>query len=246
VIVIDTSPRLHVWRRITRELIDVLRSSSAFRTTTVWQLAGDQPDVVLRSAGGAMRVGERSLIEAAHRTAMLVISDFADPLWRSAVGLTCLRLWCRHMMVALVSLVPQRSWGRTLLGMLPATRLTSARRAIPSAALASEAAVLADAIPVPVISIDPTSFGTWARLLAGGAHARPAAFCCFRTSAWKRVPATLRRRSGVRATTPTLSLQSWPRRSAPARSSTHPVTRANGSSGFAAPIVPRSSSSLRH
>ena len=172
IVLVDASPRLHVWQRITRELIDVLRSSSAFRTTTIWRVAGDQVEVVLRAAGGAVRVGGHSVVDAARTTAMLVISDFVGPLWSSAAGLACLRLWSRCMTVALVSLVPQRSWGRSLLGTLPATRLTAARRGAPSAALNSEAAVVAGAIPVPVVSIDPASFGTWARLVAGRAQAR--------------------------------------------------------------------------
>jgi hypothetical protein len=171
VVVIDASPRLRVWQRLARELIDVLRSVSAFRVTTTWFIDGDRSDVALRTLGGR-HVPANYLLDAAHHTAALVVSDFADILWSTAAGLACLRQWSRHLMLALVSLVPQRSWSRNLLGALPATRLTSSRRGVPSAALDSDATVAAGALPVPVLSIAPESLGTWAHLVAGHAGAR--------------------------------------------------------------------------
>lgn len=172
VFVIDCDPRLRPWRELMQALIAVVRSSGRLRNVTTWTIDGHALTAQLRRGGGGQPRSARHVVDPTGRTVVLVVSDFAGPLWREGDGLASFQTWARAMPTTLVSLLPERLWDRTVLGGLSQVALSAWQRAQVSAALGCEPAIEDDAVALPVITVDPTSLRAWTALVAGDPRAR--------------------------------------------------------------------------
>jgi FxsC-like protein len=166
-IVADTGPTMWMWRPLVHELRAALSQLGAFRDVRTFYLVEDQ----LVSAVGGPRRDPATLIDPAGRRAVLVLSDCSGRHWWAGKPASALYMWARHGPTAIVQPLPERMWQRTAAPTVsgsagcrypgaPSTDLifTPDPDAAPGAL---------DALPVPVVQLDPVWLGDWARMIAG-------------------------------------------------------------------------------
>ncbi|CAM5583155.1 SAV_2336 N-terminal domain-related protein [Streptomyces purpurascens] len=167
----DTGPTMPVWRPLVSELHTALAQSGIFRTVTLHPATPD---------GRARQVP----VLDDGRTVTLVVSDCMGPQWRPGEAgdrwYRTLRIWARHMPLAVVQPLPEHLWSTTALPAEPGL-LTAPATAAPAAALAFapyEATPAPDqALPLPVLEPGAPWLAHWAALVAdpGGARTPGAA-----------------------------------------------------------------------
>ncbi len=204
-VVIDDSQSLMLWRDSLHELLRLLAQVGAFRDVRVWWLDASRPDrITLHArAGEAPRSPERApgeLLSSDGTRVVLIASDCVSPAWDSAEIGRLVGTWAARQPVALLQLLPPQLWPRTGLDPARGVRnvLAGAREpGMPNARLhwrtwrarmSSDSALdtkvtfqtLQDAhasprVPIPVITAEPESMGTWAKLVRyGGSLTVPA------------------------------------------------------------------------
>ena len=182
-LVIEDSASSFLWRQTIQDFRQVLERQGAFRTVTTWYLqTGTGHDIKLfaqRPAGDAMPRSRspKELLEASGRRLIFVISDCISPAWRErSLQAEYLDLWAQHGPVVIVQMLPARLWRRTALAEGSKVPLFARRPGATNAQLFSPALAepLADGIraaesglKMPVITLEPTAVGRWARMLAG-------------------------------------------------------------------------------
>ncbi len=169
-VVADTSATMAVWDDTVAALADLLERHGAFRGVTRWALAErDGAIEVLSPSGLAHRPHE--LLDLAGRRLVLVVTDAVDALWARAPVWEALRAWGEYGPVALVQVLPPRSWPQTRLGEADAA-VASSRPGQPNHQL--------EVVPpwwwlegeppdhaVPVVGLDEASLSPWARMVMG-------------------------------------------------------------------------------
>jgi subtilase family protein len=169
-IVTDTSATMAVWDDTVAALADLLERHGAFRGVTQWGLTErDGAIEVLSRSGLAYRPHE--LLDLAGRRLVLVVTDAVDALWDRAPVWDALRAWGEYGPVALVQVLPPRSWPQTRLGEADAA-VTASRPGQPNFSL--------EVIPpwwwaegeppdhaVPVVGLEEASLSPWARMVMG-------------------------------------------------------------------------------
>ena len=169
-IVADTSATMAVWDDTVAALADLLERHGAFRGVTRWALAErDGAIEVLSPSGLAHRPHE--LLDLAGRRLVLVVTDAVDALWARAPVWEALRAWGEYGPVALVQVLPPRSWPQTRLGEADAA-VAASRPGQPNSQLEVVPPWwwLEDEPPdhaVPVVGLDEASLSSWARMVMG-------------------------------------------------------------------------------
>jgi hypothetical protein len=169
-VVADTSATMAVWDDTVAALADLLERHGAFRSVTRWALAErDRAIEVLSPSGLAHR--PRELLDLTGRRLVLVVTDAIDALWARASIWEALRGWGEYGPVALVQVLPPRSWAQTRLGEADAA-VAASRPGQPNHQL--------EVVPpwwwlegqppdhaVPVVGLDEASLSPWARMVMG-------------------------------------------------------------------------------
>ena len=166
-IVADTGPTMWMWRPLVHELRTALSQLGAFRDVRTFYLVEDQ----LVSVAGGPRRDPAMLIDPAGRRAVLVLSDCSGRHWWAGKPASALYMWARHGPTAIVQPLPERMWQRTA---APTVSGTAGCRypGAPSTDLIftpdpDAAPGALDALPIPVVQLDPVWLGDWARMIAG-------------------------------------------------------------------------------
>jgi tetratricopeptide (TPR) repeat protein len=178
VLVVDNSPSMAVWAETIDEFEAVALRSEAIAGVRRWSL----------SPGARSPVTEPDTAD--DRTILFVFTDGAAPAWSSGAMTRSLRGWGARHPLAIIHLLPQTMWRRTgLVGDRLRLLYAGASRANTSlgwrpldATIAAEepAAVLspgpAEAVPVPLLELDPQWIRAWLRLVSG--HGKGADLPC--------------------------------------------------------------------
>ncbi|KAA0935953.1 tetratricopeptide repeat protein [Streptomyces apricus] len=172
-LLLDESPSMALWSSTTRQIVELMEQSAAFRTVRVvpWNLA---TGTETGCPAGEVRSSDQQLL--------LAVTDGGHAAWRTDRAASVLHRLGRFSPVAVVSLLPQQLWDLTL-PTITTTRLRAPSPAAPNRTydadwkhpynsplgLESQTArdpKQDDAIPVPVIELRPSALGRWARLVA--------------------------------------------------------------------------------
>jgi hypothetical protein len=182
-LVIDEAASMMLWKQTIKEFRQLLEQHGAFRDVRTWGLSTDfRGKVRLRartaSVGHQRRFhSPRELIDPNGRRLLLVISDCVSPAWRSgAVTKELAPLACSSPM-AIMQVLPEWLWERSALGLAESVLLGSPAPGVPNPKLTMTALDLLDddvlkGLKVPVLTLEPESLGTWARMVAGAGDAQ--------------------------------------------------------------------------
>jgi hypothetical protein len=120
-LVIDCGPSMALWRQTVTAFISLLQQLGAFRTIQLRLLdthrsgPGESGAPVLR--GGTQSAPSRSpaeLLDPSGRRILLVVTDGVGEPWRQGLVNPMLMCWGSAMPVAVVHLLSQRLWARSL------------------------------------------------------------------------------------------------------------------------------------
>ena len=177
-LVVERSLSMAVFQSTVRELRRALRWSGAFRDLRVWWLdaEGSEAKVYARSRDAAKGTGARRLLEvpgSGRRSLVLMLSDCVSDGWYDGRILSVLASWSRSAPVALLQVLPERMWSRTVLGEGVRVRLRSSAeiqtnrhlRWIPE--LPDPWSSASGGFLLPTASLEVASLRTLARLIAG-------------------------------------------------------------------------------
>ena len=125
-IVEEGTPSREIWQRGIREFQQLLERHGSFRSVRVWRM--DARGQQLRFRAGLNEACDRvsSLREldvSQGRRSIWILSDAVSAAWRGGPLLFALQRWARRDPVALVQLLPERMWERSVLGANVSVRL---------------------------------------------------------------------------------------------------------------------------
>ncbi|GDY29880.1 tetratricopeptide repeat protein [Gandjariella thermophila] len=170
-LVVDAEPSMVAWQPLIAELRALLENLGAFRDVRTWSLHPTEGGGLGLSQGtsrGRLRP-PAELADPTGRRLILLVSDCVGGPWHSGVVGALLRRWARGGPVAILQPLPQRLWPRT--GLRPVRgRLHAPAAGVPNARLRftrhhRRRAASRDAVPVPVLQIEPDWLAPWARLI---------------------------------------------------------------------------------
>ena len=177
VLVIEDSTSSFLWRDTIRDFQQVLEHQGAFRTVDVWYLqtapSGSVALYAKRPVGDVLPRPRdpKEVIDTSGRRLILVLSDCISPAWRQgSLQSHYLEPWAKHGPLAIVQMLPIRLWSRTVLGAGLKTSFSARVPGTVNAQLINHLPFTEDGEPglkLPVITLDPSSMGQWARMLAG-------------------------------------------------------------------------------
>lgn len=179
-LVVDGSTSMLLWRRVARELSQVLHWSGAFRSIRSWWLDVEGDELRLHASSADLAHGRRprALREVGghgHPSLVLIVSDCIAPAWRQAPLARALERWCRTRPVGLLQVLPQSLWSRTALRPRMDWFVRAHAPALPNGRMAwrggfsFEKRTERSSARVPVASLDADSVVRLARLFAGRA-----------------------------------------------------------------------------
>jgi hypothetical protein len=169
-VVADTAATMAVWDDTVAAFADLLERHGAFRAVSRWGLRERGGEIeILTPTGFAHRPHE--LLDLAGRRLVLIITDAVDELWARTPVWQAVREWGKYGPVALVQLLPPRSWPQTQVGEADAAVMAT-RPGQPNLQL--------EIVPpwwwlerespehvVPMVGLDETSLVPWARMVMG-------------------------------------------------------------------------------
>jgi hypothetical protein len=189
-VVIDACPSMTLWRSKVDAFVELLAQLGAFRTIRLRRLdtnhAADEvalPPVLRDMRGDTAPRDPAEVVDRSGRRVLLVITDGIGDAWHEDLVSPVLAQWGRAMPVSVIHLLPQWMWSRGGLASQRA-RLTARADLRPNRSWSVELpdawaepnpkhALPHDAVPVPVLELDPRWLRWWAHLLTGG-HRTPA------------------------------------------------------------------------
>lgn len=193
-LVIDAGASMIIWQKTIEEFKALLENLGAFRNIYVWHLMTDEQVTLHResnlsieeahtreselSAGGKKRLAShdyRELLDPHGRRLILFISDCVSHEWRSGKVQELLNRWGNKNIVALVQMLPSRMWGRTALGYADIVQVNAPTPGCINAQLDVQDSILwfneqqrkTCTCPIPVFTLQPSSSGTWAKMITG-------------------------------------------------------------------------------
>jgi hypothetical protein len=166
-LVVEDTTTMVLWERTITELYQLLQLHGAFKEVCRWTLKLESGTLQLRDAAGTPR-SLTVLRDPPDRRLVLLVSDCVSPPWYDGTLTATLGSWTATLPVALIQVLPQRLWARTGLGeadlVMRAPYAGCSNRDLvveqPPWALDAPAGE-----HLPVMSLDTSSIGTWARML---------------------------------------------------------------------------------
>jgi cytidylate kinase len=166
-LVVDTSPSMVIWGQTLTELRTLAERLGAFRRIKVvdidTQALHDAQAADCRRAGTATQL-ER-VIDAAHRQAVLLITDGIGAAWRDGLIQPYIEQWAQVSSVAIATVLPRRMWDGAGL-RVTAGQVGSLRPAAPNSQWAAKDG---SPVPIPVLGLSERWLKTWAMIVAGAA-----------------------------------------------------------------------------
>ena len=122
VLVVDRGSSMHIWQRLVKDVVRILRCYGAFRDVQVFDLEVNrtaQPfDETVQLISNPRRPGHRpkELIDQRGRRIIIVLSDCAGTYWWDGTLLPTLQAWGKIMPTVVWQMLPPWMWKRTALG----------------------------------------------------------------------------------------------------------------------------------
>ncbi|NEP62642.1 MAG: formylglycine-generating enzyme family protein, partial [Symploca sp. SIO2G7] len=179
VLVIEDSASSFLWRDPIRDFQQVLERQGAFRTISTWYLQSASAGAIKLYAkrpignGSSRPRAPRELIDISGRRLILMISDCISPAWQTGtLQAEYLSLWANHSPVAIVHMLPERLWCRTVLSAGLRTTFSGRCPGVPNSRLINHLPLTWEddgepGLKLPVITLEPSSMVQWAKMLAG-------------------------------------------------------------------------------
>ena len=171
-VLVDASPSMAVWQETGLELVSLLERHGAFREVRHWMLEQVEGKVRLsRAAGQRFQVSQ--LVDPTARRLTIVVTDCVGPMWYQAPIWDAIRQWGLFSPVVIATMMPSRLWAQTALRS-PEVTMRSHQAGSANGRLDvtvpwwwSDDAPPRSAVPVPVITLEPSSVAAWARMVMG-------------------------------------------------------------------------------
>ena len=184
-LVVEESNSTRIWEGIIKEFQKLTELQGAFRYTRAWSLKTDaQEEIKLFSQqNNSTEQRPRSpkeLLDPTGRRLILLISDCTSCIWRKGQIHQFLKTWSNYNPLAIVQLLPERLWNKTVMGYGFPVTLSASVPGVPNKKLLVdglpvwEEINLANSITSPVITLEPNYLLKWSRMLAGIASTQTA------------------------------------------------------------------------
>jgi tetratricopeptide (TPR) repeat protein/predicted trehalose synthase len=176
-LVVEDTPSMAIWKQTIAAFERLLASHGAFRDVRRWHLTADGS---LTNPSGEPAT-PNTLLSPSGRRVLLILTHGVSTAWQSPALAAAVSEWARHQPTAVIQLLPTRLWGNSRLGE-PKAVARSTRPGLPNSQW--DVAVpswlrrsMSNALPLPILTLDPESVGNWANMLmARSSAAVPAAY----------------------------------------------------------------------
>ena len=192
--VVESSKTTVIWEQAIAELKQLAEYQGAFRTVRTWRLSsqGERLQLFPRWSNelsqlqtNSQRSDQQSphtpkeLIDPSGRRLIWLVTDCTSELWQKELIYQTLADWADGQPVAIVQLFPQHLWSRTALRNGHIVRLSALKPGSPSNYLTKEGLPqilerrrATGLITIPIVTLDPESMRTWARVISGCGDSR--------------------------------------------------------------------------
>ncbi len=179
ILVVDRGSSMHIWQRLVKDIVRILRHYGAFRDVRVFDLvvnpAGRSTNDVVQLISKPQGFGHRAseLIDQRGRRIAILLSDCAGAYWWDGTLLPMLQEWGKVMPTVVWQMLPAWMWKRTALGRGTAVAIGND---IPGAAnqrlkvRVQERDEPDDAdrrLSVPVVTSEVRELARWSLMVAG-------------------------------------------------------------------------------
>lgn len=192
-LVVEQNSNTVIWNQTLAEFQRLLERQGSFRNIRLWGLKEINGEIQLLAP---TQTGEfssathspKELIDAKGQRLIILVSDCVSPLWRKGIIHSVLELWGKQGLLTLLQLLPPRLWERTALAyeVLGQVRNLFFNRQLKNYQLDLEISPdeddelptdLSKTIPIPVITLDPDSLSSWAKMLVGVGQNKTVSYC---------------------------------------------------------------------
>ncbi|MFM8295361.1 MAG: SAV_2336 N-terminal domain-related protein, partial [Microcystaceae cyanobacterium] len=192
-LVVEQNSNTVIWNQTLAEFQRLLERQGSFRNIRLWGLKEINEEIQLLAP---TQTGEfssathspKELIDARGQRLIILVSDCVSSLWRKGTIHSVLELWGKQGLLTLLQLLPPRLWERTALAyeLLGQVRNPSFNRQLKNYQLDLEMSPdeddelptnLSKTIPIPVITLDPDSLSSWAKMLVGIGQNKTVSYC---------------------------------------------------------------------
>jgi len=197
VVVVDRSASMHIWQRLIKDIVRILKRYGLFWNVQVYDLQVDPdatpPHSPVTLISNPQRPGHRpsELIDQRGQRLMVVLSDCAAIYWWDGTLLDALNAWEATMPSVIWHMLPAWMWRRTALGQGTAAAFSSDRYGISNHQLTvqiqeyedpedllqeSSAPIATRRLPMPVITSEVGDLAQWSAMVAGDRRQMPPGF----------------------------------------------------------------------
>jgi len=181
-LILEADDAILLWSDTLAAFAQALRDTGAFRSVRRWRLlferdtTGAERPMLQNMSGGRMPA---STLNGAERRLILFATHGSDHRWRTGHYATLLANWSKASAVAILPLLPERSWRRTALGEADGTCSTDTPGTA-SAFLDAQPYWWSDfesdqpTLALPLVSLSANSVSTWAAMLMSRGKPAPA------------------------------------------------------------------------
>jgi hypothetical protein len=179
ILVVDRGSSMHIWQRLVKDVVRILRCYGAFRDVQVFDLEVNQTEHPTENRVQLIskphRPGHRpsELIDQRGRRIVIVLSDCAGKYWWDGTLLPMLQKWGKIMPTVVWQMLPAWMWKRTALGRGTAVAISNDIPGVANQRLKTriqERGEVEDAdqrIVVPVVTSEVRDLARWSLMLAG-------------------------------------------------------------------------------
>jgi formylglycine-generating enzyme required for sulfatase activity len=183
VLVVEETRTTVVWQETIAEFQKLMERHGAFRNVYTWSLqtkTDGTPELFPFQQKKPQKVqtkqrsrSPKELLDATGRRLILLISDCISPLWWQGEIHKLLELWGNHVPVAVLQLLPEQLWERTVLGLGTVVQLGALAPGVLNSQLIESGLPIWQeekptmALKFPVVTLEPESLTEWARVVAG-------------------------------------------------------------------------------
>lgn len=179
VLVVDESPSMLIWQQTVLEFQRILERYGVFRNVSTWSLT-PEGDNNLKLCPGLGKIARnqrphsaRELLDPNGHRLVVVASDCVSQMWQQKTVLPLLQLWAENGPLVIAQMLPQWLWNRTALGLATGAEFSGLEPGVSNKRLATRPlsrrnrANLQEGIKIPVVTLQPEEFNTWAGMLLG-------------------------------------------------------------------------------
>lgn len=182
VIVVDRGSSMHIWQRLVKDIVRILKSYGIFWNVQVFDLIIDREaqsidnSVLLISRPVQVEHRPSEVIDPQEQRIVVVLSDCAASYWWDGTLLPFLQDWGAIMPTVIWQMLPAWMWKRTALGRGAAAFFSSdfyggANQRLTVQLQGREKLTEGDQrIRMPVVTSDIRDLSCWSRMVAGDRH----------------------------------------------------------------------------